>query len=805
MRRLTTQVNELIAKIVRPLIAALSLVLVTSSAIAQHKSSHGRDALQFYYSDLNQALLQYSLGDVPFEREQIKVARGESLLDISRKYRFRELDFYHLAAALYEINGQAFSDGDASRLKIGATINLPSVGDLINAQPRYENLKVVGDDIDFNNADNQMRKALRWPFGKSLVMIGPNARDELPANQEVTLTSYRPEAIAGAISNSESGFLSSATNASTGNPASSAAQSAEPETYGKWLDQTEITTPIARTFPIDSTNSQNNVELDDLLADDKSIDVPMTEVADAVADAVAEAEATALYSSESIFESEAVEVSNTLEAAAPAVVPETETPAVVQTEPVVEQPAAEPVQTEEAVASVQTNDDTVPAPEAVEPEAVEPEAVVQAAVVPKAETVSSELIAESQVSEQPIVYVPEDTDADAKDIQAAEPETTAEPKAVVAAAPVSKSEIVRDANLSTLDADSGFYLGAPRGNSATAPNDVPSDPLNYPVEWNFDNTASVGTVLNQLAEYIGYELVSDDNMVLSAYTRRLPGLQLRISGVTAEEGFEILAGRGLVTVFDHVERSVKHVPKGSRKPVPQVSAASSPEAHKAFIEKSGISAFLKEFPADMKNAALRHANRCESTAATIAPDVDRLYNVVVSNLQKTVTEAEANALVQWYNSPTGKKVLALERADINDAELQEFTVDASRARLVEQIYNGTVTGKGVASIAIELDYSGWTLSGCRHQAESTGDADQLNKEVAYGEGIKGKITKLESILRDDMVRSMAYLFSSLSDQELFEYADVTRENARLFTDLQQSIISAIERETSQITVSSLHE
>lgn len=790
----------MIAKIVRPLIAALGFALVTSSAIAQHKSSHGRDALQFYYSDLNQALLQYSLGDVPFEREQIKVARGESLLDISRKYRFRELDFYHLAAALYEVNGQAFNNGDASQLKIGATINLPSVGDLINAQPRYENLKVVGDDIDFNNADNQMRKALRWPFGKSLVMIGPNARDELPANQEVTLTSYRPEAIAGAKSNSESGFLSSATYASTGNPASTATQSAEPETYRKWLDQTEITTPIARTFPIDSTSSQNNVDLDDLLADDKSIDVPMTEVADAVADAVAEAEATALYSSESIFESEAVEVSNTLEAAEPAVVPATETPAVVQTEPVVEQPAAEPVQTEEAVASVQTNDDTLPAPEAVEPEAV-----VQAAVVPKAETESAESIAESQVSEEPLVDEPEDTDADAKGIQAAEPENTAEPKAVVAAAPVSKSEIVRDTNLSTLDADSGFYLGAPRSNSATAPNDVPSDPLNYPVEWNFDNTASVGTVLNQLAEYIGYELVSDDNMVLSAYTRRLPGLQLRISGVTAEEGFEILAGRGLETVFDHVERSVKHVPKGSQKPVPQVSAASSPEAHKAFIEKSGISAFLKEFPADMKNAALRHADRCESTAATIAPDVDRLYNVVASNLQKTVTEAEANALVQWYNSPIGKKVLALERADINDAELQEFTVDAGRARLVEQIYNSTVTGKGVASIAIELDYSGWTLSGCRHQAESTGNADQLNKEVAYGEGIKGKITKLESILRDDMVRSMAYLFSSLSDQELFEYADVTRENARLFTDLQQSIISAIERETSQITVSSLHE
>ncbi len=785
----------MIAKIVRPLAALCGLLLISGLAAAQNKSSHGSDALHYYYSDLNQALLQYSLGDVPFEQRQIKAGKGETLMDVSRRYRFRELDFYHLAAALYEING------NSTQLKAGASLSMPTVGDLINAQPRYENLKVVGDEIDFENTDNQMRQGLRWPFGKSLVLIGPNARDELPANQEVTLTSYRPGAIAGSGATAESNFLSNAANSSTDQVADTE-QAGEEQTYGKWLDDTDFT-PIAKSYPLETSEGEvtesaalaspsvagddageNIVQLSDLLVAEPAVTEPLIEsvdedVTDAVSDAVAEAESAALYSPKSIYESEAVDLANIDDAIVEAL---PEAPLLQSEEPVLSQPEPD----DQTVAA------TTPTPVV---ETVEP--VAEAA--PATESVA-EVVAGNTPSPLPGDTVT-DSDADAQDITTDEAETSV--AVSTAAAPESRTEIVRDANLATLDAASGFYLGQPRSSAAGNTEDLPADPLSYPVEWSFDNTASVGTVLNKLAEYIGYELVSDDNLVLGAYTRRLPRLQLQISGVTAEEGFQILAGRGLETVFDHVERSVKHIPRV--KAAPQVSAAIGTKNHETFIEKSGISAFLKEFPADIKNAALRHASRCDSTASTSVPDIDRLYQRVVGNLQKSVTDAEVQKLVDWYNSPTGEKVLALERAEIDDAKLQKFSVDPDRFGVVEQIYNGTVTGRGVASIAIELDYAGWSLSGCRQQANSTGNADKLSEEVAYGEGIKGKIARLESILRNDMVRSMAYLFDSLSNQELTEYAGVTQQNNRLYTSLQQAIVEAIEVEAGEISVSSLDE
>jgi len=155
-------------------------------------------------------------------------------------------------------------------------------------------------------------------------------------------------------------------------------------------------------------------------------------------------------------------------------------------------------------------------------------------------------------------------------------------------------------------------------------------------------------------------------------------------------------------------------------------------------------------------------------------------------------------LVEWYKSPTGLKVLELERGDIDDNKLQKFTANASRAARIQQIYNDTVTGKGIASIAVELDYAGWVLSGCTQKAEQSGDAKTASDELIYGQRIKNKFIKLESILRDDMLRSMDFLFSPMTDTELTEYADITRRHAGLHADLQQSLVDAIEMETQEL-------
>lgn len=743
-------------KIFRPFIALLGLTLCTNYTAAQDTESHGSSALHVYYSDLNQTLSSYDLTDVPFQREQIKVKRGDSLLEIARQHRFRELDFYHLAAALYETNPQAFDNSDSSQLKIGATINLPTVGDLFIAQERYEKLKVVGEDLDFNNEENQMRKALRWPFGKSLVLIGPYAKDELPRNQEVTLTSYRPDAMS--IKGNSTDFLSSASLASADQQTSSgrknADQNTDKEIYSSWLDQSEQATPIAESLPLEDKADQEMTALSEPLqasAYAEAISEPVIDFSKLKADPV------------------------TVAVPKPKATPETVT---------VSKPKAEP-KTVAALKSKATLETVAISEPTTEPETVAV-AVSKPVAVPKT-AAASEPKAESQKV------------------------AIARKEKVTTAIAAIEPAIAQETSLTTLHADNKSYLGPPRNSTVPSSNDIQTDPLSYTVEWSFDDSASVGTALNKLADYIGYELVSTDDVVLDTYTRQLPSMQLRVSGVSAEEGFAILAGRGLETVFDHVTRSVKHIPGKKRKLNSIASTPNSPvkntangteiktstvsEIHAKFMQQTGISAMLKQFPTDIQNAANRHASRCNSTANTRTPGAEQLHNVIIGSLQQKTPEPVARNLVKWYDSPTGRKVLELERGDIDEAELKQFSVNANRVDRIQQIYNNTVTGKGIASIAIELDYSGWTLSGCKQKAEISGDVQKMNKEMIYGQGIKKKYVKLESILRGDMLRSMAYLFSSLSDQELTEYAAVTKENAGIYSELQQSIINAIAVET----------
>ncbi len=787
-------------KIVRRFSVVLGFALCANYAVAQSGESHGSEALLYYYSDLNAKLSDYELNEVPFDRQQVKVQRGQSIVDIARRLRFRELDFYHLAAALYEANPQAFENNDASLLKTGATLQLPTVRDLIAAQTRYENLKVVGDTLYFNNPDNQMRQAQRWPFGKSLVLIGPQARDELPSNQEVTLTSYRPDGLSGSKNGAASNFLSRATsvssNTSVNTNATQVAKAPVVDPNRKWLSA------IDKPASITDGTLLGNSSSDQILSLPLAVTTPVVEpevqpvaipaaTTDAVSKAVSGAETAAKYPEQSVV---AVEPEPPVEQPVKAELviadaPKAQVVPITKAEPlsVAKAEPAQDVQKEDIeVAMVQP----APAKKVNKVPAPEKPAVAETKKQPAAE-----------LAKEPVTVAVAEQVPLPKAEKVVVPEVMPEPK--IKQAVVSKSAIARDTSLATEVVDQNSYLGPPRNAATPASNDIQSDPLSYIVEWDFDENASVGTALNRLAEFIGYELVSEDDTVLNTYTRRLPKPQLRVSEVSAEAGFNILAGRGLETVFDHVARSVKHVPKQSRKLVPQVSAALSSDTHARFIQQAGIAAFLKEFPADIQSAAGRHASRCESEAVAQLPDAERIHNVVVGSIQEKVPELVAKNLVDWFESPTGRKVLELEQAAIDNAKLKKFSVDKKRLERIQQIYNDTVTGKGIASIAVELDYSGWALSGCKQKAERSGNVQEMQKELSYGQGIRKKFVKLESILKDDMVRSMAFLFSPLSESELTEYAEVTREHAGIYSELQESIIDAIEFETKEINLSSL--
>ncbi len=748
----------MIIKIVRIVAVLFGFVICTGSIAAPDSREHGAAALKVYYADLNQALASYQLTDVPFEQDQVKVARDDTLLNIAREHRFIELDFFHLAAALYENNTHALENHDGSQLNIGATINLPTVGDLLVAQSRYEKLRVVGEDLDFNHQENMMRNASRLPFGKSLVLIGPHAKDELPSNQVVTLTSYRPDGLAV---EGDADFLSRASRASRGGKSvsnnESFGQSSSPETYTRWLDQSQEIIPIADTIPLQDAGEPEITAVTGLV-DTSVYSVAVTGVQ--VVEAAKEPDPEPV-----------VAARNKQSKSVPELIPEIIVDAKPEPELIPEilvdaKPEPEPVP--EPKAELKPVAEINPEPGPVINELVEQEAPAVIAVVPKGDIASA--------------------------LAAIEPATT------------------NAAELPRSDAGNGFYLGPPKNSNAAA-NDSSTDPLSYIVEWDFSDNESVGTALNKLAAYIGYELVSENDMVLDAYSRRLPAVQRRVSGVTAEEAFTILAGRGLTTKFDHVTRSVKHLPLKNGQSIPvaiartdsstasAVSAAGAAETYAKFVQQAGISAMLRQFPADIVKAADRHASRCDSTANLRTPDAGRLHNVVIGNLQQKTPEALARNLVDWYESPVGRKVLELERFRIDEAELKEFTVAADRVERIQQIYNNTVTGKGIASIAVELDYAGWSVSGCKQKAESSGDVEQMQKEMIHGQVIKQKSVKLESILRDDMLQPMAFLFSSLSDKELTEYAEITQQHVGIYSELQQSILDAIAHEAKEIKVS----
>lgn len=571
-------------------------MLLANFAIAQSDDQHDSVVLRGYYSDLYLAFSNYEIDDVPFQQKRVKVRRNDSLLTLAKRNNITKLDSFHLAAALYEANAQMFGSGDPAQFSVGATIKMPSVGDIFYAQKRYENLKVVGENLDFTNKENQMRNGLREPFSKSHSILGPLAADELPRNQVVALA-MQPN------TSQERGMAGG-------------------ELAAK----------------LDSNQNKNARVSDVNIATDAAVD------------------------------------------------------------------GSEPA--------------------------------------------------------------------------------------------------IGASRGSTGELDGNYYLGPPRNSSASSSN-ISSDPLSSIVEWKFDSSASLGTALNKLAEYVGYELTTTDDTVLDTYTRQLPALQRSIKGITAENGFSMLAGRGLETVFDHVARSVKHTARSKTPSKQKVDIVEGSPTHEELVQASGISSMLAQLPADILSAAGRHASRCDSSVSTQQLDAAHLYKVVISRLQQKTPEPVARNLVDWYKSPTGREVLKLEKQQIDDAVFQQFSIDVGRSDRIKQIYNNTVTGRGIASIAIELDYAGWLLSGCRQKAESSGDVRKMNQEMVHGQGIKKKVAKLESILREEMLHSLAYQFSSLSEGELTEYAEVITEHAGVYSELEQSIVDAIELETKVNTVSAL--
>lgn len=101
------------------------------------------------------------------------------------------------------------------------------------------------------------------------------------------------------------------------------------------------------------------------------------------------------------------------------------------------------------------------------------------------------------------------------------------------------------------------YFGTPRSGKAKSIDARPTEML---VEWVYTDDVTVGEALSDLASYIGYTLVSNNDFVKSVYSRDLPTSQRQVAEIAVGAGFQALAGSGLMTMFDHPSRTVTHAP-----------------------------------------------------------------------------------------------------------------------------------------------------------------------------------------------------------------------------------------------------
>jgi len=148
------------------LFVVAGLLFASIQPYAQSRELPGDAALQRYYSDLDAKLAQSRLSDVPFEQVSLVVNAKDSLVKLAKKHTFAQLDFLHLAVAIYQINPSAFENGDPALLNKGAVLQMPDAGDLIEAKYQYERVTVERNWVSFFGGKNVMRAGVRYPLGR---------------------------------------------------------------------------------------------------------------------------------------------------------------------------------------------------------------------------------------------------------------------------------------------------------------------------------------------------------------------------------------------------------------------------------------------------------------------------------------------------------------------------------------------------------------------------------------------------------------------------------------------------------------
>jgi len=102
-------------------------------------------------------------------------------------------------------------------------------------------------------------------------------------------------------------------------------------------------------------------------------------------------------------------------------------------------------------------------------------------------------------------------------------EAETESIAAVTDAPIIQSVPVANA----VSSQGGNYFGVPRNGEAV---NYDADPLNMAVEWDLEDSATVGSTIASLSDFIGYQLITDNQTAKEVYGRKLPFIRATVCG-----------------------------------------------------------------------------------------------------------------------------------------------------------------------------------------------------------------------------------------------------------------------------------
>jgi len=219
-------------------------------------------------------------------------------------------------------------------------------------------------------------------------------------------------------------------------------------------------------------------------------------------------------------------------------------------------------------------------------------------------------------------------------------------------------------------------------------------------------------------------------------------------------------------------------------------ASNAPAA--VLIEQVGLLSLLNQIPAEIHRSAQRQATRCNSKVLGYSDASSAMIIAFRKRLDQKLGQAETQELVEWYRSPIGLKVQKLEKTEVDAQVLMAFVPDTNRTVQIERIYKNTGVGKLDSGIAVNLEYAGWLISGCKQAVEKSADAKKLAVEIQYSEMIRGDIASFEKIFKRDTLHGMSTVFSKLSDDELLEYAESTEKHSIVYTVLVEELLGSIE-------------